>query len=95
MKRIVFPPLFASRAEAAAITRRKSATLLSTPLSRSNRDTVALAMISASVVFPVPGGPKRMIEEMRSASIARRSNFPGPRMCCWPAYSSSVRGRIR
>ncbi len=36
-----------------------------------------------------------MIDEMRSASIARRSSLPGPRMCSWPAYSSSVRGRIR
>ena len=85
------PPRFT----ADAITRRRSATLLSTPLRRSKREAVALAMISASVVFPVPGGPKRMIEEIRSASIARRSNFPAPRMCPCPAYSPSERGRIR
>src|SRR4051812_30341975 len=94
MKRIVFTPL-AARLAAVAMTRRKSATLLSTPLSRSKRDSVALAMISARLVLPVPGGPKRMIEEMRSASMARRSSFPGARMCSCPVYSSSVRGRIR
>src|ERR1035441_3568589 len=32
---------------------------------------------------------------MRSASIARRSNWPWPRMCVCPAYSSRLRGRIR
>ena len=27
--------------------------------------------------------------------MARRSNMPSERMCCWPAYSWSVRGRMR
>jgi hypothetical protein len=72
-----------------------SATVLSTPLRRSNRDFVAPAMTWAKVVFPVPGGPKRISEDTRSASIARRRSFPFPRMCCWPTYSSSVVGRIR
>ena len=57
MKRIVFRPLVFRRFAADAITRRTSATAFSTPLSRSNFDCVAFAMIWASVVFPVPGGP--------------------------------------
>ncbi len=36
-----------------------------------------------------------MIDVIRSASIARRSNLPGPRMCSCPAISSSVRGATR
>ena len=35
----------------------------------------------ASVVFPLPGGPKRIIDETRSSSIARRSTEPSPRIC--------------
>ena len=84
-----------SRLCAAATTLRMSATLLSTPLSRSNFACVIAAMICASVVLPVPGGPEKMSDGMRSASIARRSSFPGARMCSCPANSSSVRGRIR
>src|SRR5438046_4481325 len=33
--------------------------------------------------------------ESRSASSMRRRSFPGPRKCCCPANSSSVRGRMR
>src|SRR5262245_53913991 len=36
-----------------------------------------------------------MSELSRSASIIRRSSLPGPRKCCCPTKSSSVRGRIR
>src|SRR5918992_4648065 len=36
-----------------------------------------------------------MSERRRSSSIARRSAEPGPRTCCWPTSSSSVRGRSR
>ena len=52
-------------------------------------------MMRANVVFPVPGGPEKITEGKRSASMARRSSFPGPRICSWPANSSSERGRIR
>jgi TrmH family RNA methyltransferase len=45
---------------------------------------VVRAMICASVVFPVPGGPQRMMEVISSRSIWRRSGLPGPRMCSWP-----------
>jgi len=46
-----------NRMAAAAMTLRISATVLSTPLRRSNRALVVCAMISARLVFPVPGGP--------------------------------------
>src|SRR5438874_10175778 len=36
-----------------------------------------------------------MTEGRRSASMARRKSFPGPRMCSWPTKSSRERGRIR
>src|SRR5947209_88071 len=95
MNKMVFCPEVRVRLVAPAITRRISATLLSTPLSRTNLACVISAMIWASVVFPVPGGPERITDGKRSASIARRSNFPGPRICSWPTNSSSDRGRIR
>src|SRR5579884_3252556 len=40
-----------------AITRRISATLLSTPLMRMKRAWVICAMMRARVVLPLPGGP--------------------------------------
>ena len=40
-----------------------------------------LAMILASVVFPVPGGPQKMIDPASSRSIETRSGFPGPIKC--------------
>src|SRR6266446_7822985 len=95
MNKMVFCPEVRVRLVAPAITRRISATLLSTPLSRTNLACVISAMIWASVVFPVPGGPDKITDGKRSASIARRSNFPGPRICSWPTNSSSDRGRIR
>ncbi len=46
------------RLAAAATTLRISATLLSTPLRRTNFDCVMAAMIWARVVFPSRAGPK-------------------------------------
>ena len=43
---------------------------------RSARSVVS-AMMRASVVLPVPGGPQRMIDCSRSRSIASRSGLPG------------------
>ena len=60
-----------------------------------NSALVMLAMIFASVVLPVPGGPQKMSEPVSSRSICVRSGLPGPIRCSWPAYSSSVRGRMR
>ncbi len=55
---------------------------------------VLFAMIFASVVFPVPGGPQKIIEVGSSLSIATRSGFPGANKCSCPTNSSNVRGRI-
>ena len=60
-----------------------------------NWDRVREAMILARVVLPTPGGPQKIIDEIWSFSIRRRSILPGPRRCSWPAYSSSVCGRTR
>ena len=60
-----------------------------------NSESEIRAITSARLVFPVPGGPERMIELNRSASIARRSSFPGSSKCRCPTYSSSERGRNR
>ena len=50
----------------------------------------------ARVVFPLPGGPHRMIDENnRSASMARRNNRPCPTISFWPINSFRVRGRMR
>ena len=95
MNKIVFWPEVRRRLAAAAMTRRISATLLSTPLIRINFAWVISAIIRANVVFPLPGGPEKITEGKRSASIARRSNLPGARMCSWPTNSSIERGRMR
>jgi hypothetical protein len=95
MNRIVLCPDVRRRFVAAAMTRRISATLLSTPLIRMNFACVISAMMRANVVLPLPGGPEKITEGNRSASIARRRSLPGARMCSWPTNSSSERGRIR
>src|SRR6185312_16192687 len=43
----------------------------------------------------LPGGPYKITDGRRSASIARRKSLPGARICSWPTNSSSERGRIR
>ena len=58
-------------------------------------DCVLAATMRASVVLPVPGGPKKIDDETRSSSIARRSAAPSPTSCGWPVNSSSARGRRR
>ena len=85
----------AARAAAVATTRRMSATELSTPDNRSKVARVVRAMTSAREVFPTPGGPWKMAETSRSASMARRRSRPGASRWDWPTYSSNVRGRIR
>src|SRR3989344_6971485 len=49
----------------------------------------------AMVVFPVPGGPQRMKENLCFFSTATRSGFPAPTRCSCPTASSSFVGRIR
>ena len=87
-------PVFCS-SRACATTLRKSATPALTAESATKWPPVAAATISASVVFPVPGGPQRIIEGTESLSIARRSARPGPTRCSCPTKSSRVLGRMR
>ena len=42
-----------------------------------NSARVCAASTRASVVLPVPGGPQKIIERGRSASMATRSGLPG------------------
>ena len=58
--------------------------------SSSNAASACSAVIRASVVLPVPGGPYRTIECGRPDSIAVRSAEPAPSRCSWPTNSSSV-----
>src|SRR5271166_4065453 len=67
----------------------------STAENSMNSARVMFAMIFASVVLPVPGGPQKMSDPMSSRLICTRSGLPGPIKCSWPTYSSSVRGRMR
>lgn len=92
-KSVALPEL-ARRLAAVARTRRISETLDSTPLNLSKRLWVRSAITCARLVLPVPGGPKKISDWMRSASMARLNSFPGARMWLWPTYSLSERGRI-
>src|SRR5579885_1756487 len=80
---------------ASAITCLISLIPASTAENSMNSALVMLAMIFARVVFPVPGGPQKINDPESSRSICTRSGLPGPIRCSWPAYSSSVRGRMR
>ena len=60
----------------------------------TNSAPVERAIIPAKVVFPVPGGPQRIIEGTLSASMACLRNFPFPRRASCPTYPSRVFGRI-
>ena len=94
-KRIVRCPWVPRRSRARAITARTSFTEAETAESSSKAAPVVAATIRASVVLPIPGGPKKIADPTRSSAIARRSAEPSPSMCSWPASSSSVRGRRR
>jgi len=69
---------------ASAITVLISLIPLSTALKGMNSHLVSRAISRASVVFPTPGGPHRMIDPSVSVSICRRNGLPGPRICSWP-----------
>ncbi len=69
--------------------------LLSTALKLKNLAFVCLAIISAKVVLPTPGGPQKIIEDTRSVSIISRSILPFPSNCFCPTNSSKVLGRTR
>src|SRR4051812_13503698 len=68
---------------------------LSTAENSRNSAWLERAVMCASVVLPVPGGPQNRMLPVSSRSMATRSGLPGPRMCSCPMNSSSVRGRMR
>ena len=80
---------------ASSTIRLMSPTPAVTALMRSNFAEVVWAIKRASAVLPVPGGPKRMIEDRRSASIILLNILPSPRICSWPMYSDKERGAMR
>ncbi len=93
--RIVPRPCSPMRARARSATSRTSFTPAVTADNGSNAFSVAPATRRAIVVLPVPGGPQRITDESRSASMSTRSGLPGPSRCCCPTTSSSERGRSR
>ena len=95
MKTMVRRPVARRSRSASAMTSRISLMPASTALNETNRALVVSAMMRASVVLPVPGGPHRMIDCSRSRSMASRSGLPGASSSSWPTNSSKVRGRIR
>ena len=80
---------------ARCMTSRISLMPLVTALKSMKLAWVRPAMMRARVVFPTPGGPQKIMEEMRSWSINCRKIFPSPKRCSCPTNSSRVRGRIR
>ena len=61
----------------------------------TKRALVVRAMTFASVVFPTPGGPQKIIDGTLSFAIIPRRTFPSPIKCPCPATSSRVRGLSR
>lgn len=55
----------------------------------------ARAMARTSEVFPVPGGPQKMMDERVLLSIKLRSIQPGLSKWSWPTTRSTEAGRIR
>ncbi len=95
MKSSVLCRVSSSRRSACATDSRMSLMPLSTAERATSSARVAAAITRASVVFPVPGGPQKISDGTWSVAIASRSKVFGPRMCCCPTTSSTVRGRIR
>ena len=81
MNRTVRSPVARRSSRASSMTRRRSATPADTAESPTNRAFARRAAIAARVVFPVPGGPQRIIDGSCPASIALRSTRPSPTRC--------------
>ena len=95
MKRMVRAALRVRASRAPLIAARTSAVPELTAESCTSRAPVSAAMSRASVVLPLPGGPKKIMLNSWPPSTAARSTVPGPTMCSCPANSASVRGRMR
>jgi hypothetical protein len=79
MKRMVCWPPLSSRARASARISRIRGTPSVTALNGTKTRSVELATRWASVVFPDPGGPQKIIDPGVPRSIASRRGLPGPR----------------
>ncbi len=95
MKRIVRAVSRARASRAPWMAARTSAVPALTAESGTKRAPVSAAITRASVVLPVPGGPKKIIENSSARSMAARSTVPGPTTLSWPTNSLRLRGRIR
>ena len=95
MKRTVRAALRARASRAPWMAARTSAVPELTAESCTRRAPVSAAMMRASVVLPLPGGPKKIIEKSSPPLIAARSTVPSPTMCAWPTNSFRPRGRMR
>ena len=82
-------------ASACFMTSRISLMPLVTAEKSMNEAQVRRAITRAKVVLPTPGGPQKIIEGVRSASIMERRALPGPIWWDWPTTSSREAGRIR
>ena len=81
------------RLPARSNTLRRSATPSNTAEIGSNSMPASAASRRAMVVFPVPGGPQKMIEASSPPSSIRRSRPCGPRSASWPTTSDRSFGR--
>src|SRR5699024_11887072 len=63
--------------------------------SEINSQSNSVAIKLASVVFPTPGGPQKIIEGGSPDAIASKSGFPGERRCSCPTTSAKVFGRAK
>ncbi len=95
MKRMVFLCSILRRSRASSTIFLKSATPALTALTGLKWEEVMFAMIFASVVLPLPGGPQSINEGIWPLSINWRKACPLPTICSCPTNSSNVRGRIR
>ena len=84
-----------SRRLAVASTSRTSLTPADVAESCSNAAAVSLATSRARVVFPVPGGPHRIIDSGLPARTIVPKAAPFSSRCPCPTTSSRERGRIR
>ena len=98
-KRIVVCPYRSRWVIASCMTSRTSFTPAVMAESSTNRRPEERAMAWARVVFPVPGGPQRMIDTAPGelASGSARATMGDPARSRWrcPATSSSDTGRMR
>src|SRR3954453_15813149 len=95
MKTIVLEPREPRALRASSISALMSLIDVLVAENWTKRARVDLAMIRASFVFPEPGGPQKIMDGMRSLSMALRRKRPSPRRSCRPTMSAREEGRRR